>query len=288
MYLLKGSFDLYITDYCNLHCKECCVLEYTWNNGVGKNITNSVTYEDVVFIIDKLKEFDLQLEQMKFMGGEPTLHRDLGKMIDYAKSSGVVKELCMNTNGLNFTNRVVEAASKLDVLMISVYPLDPNPSNIIDMTIPGPFGQAIEVKKQELHNTWETSEMGKYLESKLKEVQWWYQPVFEKMGVERQEEKYNQRLNWERCYRKTKCKVITTDGFYRCHVSYAERINLQGWTSKQEIINYNESDVPFDRCKTCPQPPLIEDWDSNTLPVDQQLYNKGLDIMKDWSYEKRN
>ena len=48
MYLLKGSFDLYITDYCNLHCKECCVLDYTWNNGVGKNITNSGVSEIVI------------------------------------------------------------------------------------------------------------------------------------------------------------------------------------------------------------------------------------------------
>ena len=117
MYLLRGSFDLYITDYCNLHCKECCVLDYTWNNGVGKNITESITYDDVVSIIDNLKRLDLQLEQMKFMGGEPTLHRDIGKMIDYAKSSGVVKELGLVTNGLNFTDSVVDAISKLDVLM---------------------------------------------------------------------------------------------------------------------------------------------------------------------------
>ena len=268
MYLLKGSFDLYITDYCNLHCKECCVLDYTWNNGVGKNITNSATYEDVVFIIDKLKEFDLQLEQMKFMGGEPTLHRDLGKMIDYVKSSGVVKEVCMVTNALNFTNRVVEATSKLDVLMISVYPIDPNPAT-----------------KQALHHTWNISKVGKYLESKLKEVQWWYQPKFEKIGVGRPEEKYNQELNFERCYKKITCRVITTDGFYRCNVTHAEKINLQRWTSKQEIINYIESDVPFDKCKVCPQPPLMEDWDSNTLPVDQKVYLKGLDIMKNWSID---
>ena len=268
MYLLKGVFDLYITDYCNLHCTECCVLDYTWNNGVGKNITNSATYEDVVFIIDKLKEFDLQLEQMKFMGGEPTLHRDLGKMIDYVKSSGVVKELAMVTNGLNFTNRVVEATSKLDMLAISVYPVDPNPAT-----------------KSALHYTWNTSEVGKYLESKLKEVQWWYQPKFEKQGMERPEEKYNQRLNWERCYRKDICKAVSTDGFYRCSVSYAERINLQDWKSRQEIINYLESDVPFDRCKTCPQPPLMEDWDSDNLPVDQKVYVKGVELIKNWSID---
>ena len=26
--LLKGEYDLHITDYCNLHCKGCVVLDY--------------------------------------------------------------------------------------------------------------------------------------------------------------------------------------------------------------------------------------------------------------------
>ena len=287
MYELRGSYDLYITDYCNLHCKECCVLDYTWNNGVGKNISESMKYDDVVSIIDNLKRLDLQLEQMKFMGGEPTLHRDIGKMIDYAKSSGVVKELGLVTNGLNFTDRVVDAISKLDVLMISVYPVDGiflGPINVNYRDTAGlPRYSPNSIPNTELHHNWNTSELGKYLNSKIKEVQWWYQSHFEKMGVAQPEEEYNQELNFKRCYKKDICRAISTDGIYRCSVSYAERINLQDWKSKQEIINYMESEIPLDRCKTCPQPPLEVEWDSDNLPVDQKVYNKGIELIKNWS-----
>ena len=44
-YLLKGSFDLHITDYCNLHCKGCTVLDI-----LKKVITNEKNNLDDVKI----------------------------------------------------------------------------------------------------------------------------------------------------------------------------------------------------------------------------------------------
>ena len=66
-------------------------------------------------IVSNLKRLDLRLEKLKLLGGEPTLHKDLDKIIDYIQSSNIDK-LYIITNGLNFTNDVVRSLYKLQIL----------------------------------------------------------------------------------------------------------------------------------------------------------------------------
>ena len=85
-HLLKGEYDLHITDYCNLHCKGCVVLDY---QNIGTPTNDRVTLENVKQIVSNLKRLDLRLEKLKLLGGEPTLHKDLDKIIDYIQSSNI-------------------------------------------------------------------------------------------------------------------------------------------------------------------------------------------------------
>ena len=119
--LLPGSFDLHIIDTCNLHCDGCVVLDY-----LQKGIVTNTRYEldDVKDVMKNLKKLDLRLEELRILGGEPTLHTDLDNIIEYIKGTELVDNLSLITNGLNFTNEVIESIKKLDKLIISVYPFD--------------------------------------------------------------------------------------------------------------------------------------------------------------------
>ena len=69
--LLKGSYDLYIINACNLHCKGCSVLDYK-----GRVTIGHMTVQDIVSILDRLDEMGVTLEELKILGGEPTLHKE--------------------------------------------------------------------------------------------------------------------------------------------------------------------------------------------------------------------
>ena len=83
-HLLTGSFDLHIINTCNLHCKGCVVLDYR-----QEGIVTNTKYEldDVKVVMEKLERFDLRLSELKILGGEPTLHKQLNEIIDYIKDT---------------------------------------------------------------------------------------------------------------------------------------------------------------------------------------------------------
>tara|TARA_X000001382_G_scaffold61080_2_gene42023 strand:- start:457 stop:1272 length:816 start_codon:yes stop_codon:yes gene_type:complete len=253
-YILKGSFDLHITDYCNLHCKGCTVLDYL-ESGLVTNEKNNLG--DVQKIISNLQKYNLKLEQLVILGGEPTLHKQLGDIIDFLKSTGVIENLAILTNGLNLTDSVVESLMKLDRIIISVYPFK---------------------NKESLDKVIQQSELGKLISSQIK-VDYWLQDKFQKYGEGQPNVLYSQELNWKRCYQKDSCRVITDQGLFRCAQIYNEKKEMCSWENKEEIINYIESDIPLEQCRVCPWPPKEMDWSSNNMPVDERNYLKGMELI---------
>jgi molybdenum cofactor biosynthesis enzyme MoaA len=73
--LVKGNFDLYITNVCNLHCKNCIVLDYK-----GRVTIPHLSLEEIKEIIEKIP---VQLEQLQLVGGEPTLHPEFVQIVHY-------------------------------------------------------------------------------------------------------------------------------------------------------------------------------------------------------------
>jgi organic radical activating enzyme len=254
--LLKGSFDLHIIDKCNLHCKACVVLDYL-ESGLVTNDRYSL--DDVKEVIFNLQRLDLRLEELKILGGEPTIHNQLDEIIDYLKDTDLFDTLTLVTNGLNFTDDVIKSLLKLDKLIISIYPLEENLEEIL--------------KKSSLYN---------YLLSKI-DVDFWHQNSFQRYGVKQSNLEYSTELNWKRCYQKDDCRVLTKKYLYRCTITYSEKKDMCTWEDRQEVMDFIESDNPLDHCKDCPYPPLEMRWTSNNLPIDEKNLYRGINLINEYT-----
>jgi radical SAM protein with 4Fe4S-binding SPASM domain len=92
--------DIETTNFCNLRCPHCAA---SWDNWAGKK-KGSMDFLVFRKIIDEgVKE---GLYSIKFsLRGEPLLHRDIIKMIRYAKQRGII-DMYFNTNGMLLTKEM--------------------------------------------------------------------------------------------------------------------------------------------------------------------------------------
>ncbi len=102
------------TNRCNLQCEGC--VRNDLNFGIG-----DLEFEDYKIIINKLKG----LVRVHLQGqGEPFLHKDIFKMIDYASSKGIIVTTTSNGTLINedIAKKVID--SKLDEIVLSVDSID--------------------------------------------------------------------------------------------------------------------------------------------------------------------
>lgn len=257
-YTLKGSYDLHITSICNLHCAHCGALDYM---GKDLNIVDKFTYDDIETLIQELTFQDIRFEELKLMGGEPTLCKDFDRICSLLKQSSIADHLILITNGLNLTEDIVRTCcTYLDEIRVSIYPMTKSLPDAID-----------------------ASPMGAYIRDRIR-LQYWMNDTFELQGQEIEGEQYSKELNWSRCYQKDKCKVIAKDGLYRCTTSYAEKKEMYTYDDIEHTIEMMEQDYqPLDLCEQCPQPAKRMNWDTNNSPVDLRNLARGIAIIKNTS-----
>lgn len=77
-----------ITRACNLRCKHCL-------NNSGEIIDNQITSKEIFCLIKKLAIAGIQ--EIRFTGGEPLVHKDIYKMIELATKLGIYTSI--GTNG---------------------------------------------------------------------------------------------------------------------------------------------------------------------------------------------
>lgn len=77
-----------VTRACNLRCKHCL-------NNSGETLSNQLTTEEIFCLIKKLANAGIQ--EIRFTGGEPLVHKDIYKMIELATSLGIYTSI--GTNG---------------------------------------------------------------------------------------------------------------------------------------------------------------------------------------------
>jgi hypothetical protein len=260
---LPGEFDLHIIDTCNLHCTECIVLDYLGDNRVTNQKYN---LNDVKEVVSNFKRLDLRVEELKILGGEPTLSNHLDEIINYLLDVKIHDKITLVTNGLNFTEKVVDSLIKLDKLIISVYPFK---------TGLGVLGLEYQIRTSKLYDK---------LDQNL-ELEFLFQLHFQRYGHKQPHLEYSPELNWERCWQKDTCRTITKDNLYRCANTYSEDKDKCTWEDRQKVIDFIMSDVPLSHCKDCPFPPAEKEWTSNDLPIDMKNYKRGSEIIK--SYGKR-
>ena len=100
------------TNTCNLRCTFCFV-------------TEGMTREGGFMDLDLFKKIIDDCPDLEHLcmhnWGEPLLHKDIFKMIEYAKNKGV-NYVVMNTNGTLLTNKMIDQIvdSKLDIIRFSI------------------------------------------------------------------------------------------------------------------------------------------------------------------------
>jgi len=100
------------TNTCNLRCTFCFV-------------TEGMTREDGFMDFDLFKKVIDDCPGLEHLcmhnWGEPLLHKNIFKMIDYAKNKGV-RYVVMNTNGTLLTDKMIDriVSSKLDIIRFSI------------------------------------------------------------------------------------------------------------------------------------------------------------------------
>ena len=82
--------ELLITDRCNFKCDYC--------RGSNNYTKGTMSLKDIKNVIDLWSHDNLQ--NIRFSGGEPTLHPNIIEIIEYTKTKGI-KRIAISTNGSN-------------------------------------------------------------------------------------------------------------------------------------------------------------------------------------------
>ena len=98
---------LLVTDRCDLRCSYCFV--------DVKTKKDELTTLEWINLIDKLYAEGTRM--LCFMGGEPLIHKEIDRLVDYAVSKGMIVD--MTTNGTQVSKKM-DTIKKLDSLMISI------------------------------------------------------------------------------------------------------------------------------------------------------------------------
>ena len=88
--------EMIITEYCNFSCPYCRGLDASI---YGTRIVKQLSLAEVKQNIDYWCQ-NVPLENIRFSGGEPTLHKNIVEIVEYAKAKGI-KRIAISSNGSN-------------------------------------------------------------------------------------------------------------------------------------------------------------------------------------------
>ena len=103
-YVLNQIY-FYLTQGCNLRCRHCWIAP---KFQAEDSIWPSVDFELFKEIVSQ--DMDLGLSAVKLTGGEPLIHPDIEKIINYINETGL--RLTIETNGVKCTPGIVEKIVK--------------------------------------------------------------------------------------------------------------------------------------------------------------------------------
>ena len=121
---LSTPFVVHIETHnlCNFKCKFCteCNDELYKKYNIKRGF---MPYDTFCKIIDDMKDFPDKVKSLHlYLGGEPLLHKDMPKMIKYAKDSNVADEVIIFSNGALLTPELSDEiiAAGLDKIQFSI------------------------------------------------------------------------------------------------------------------------------------------------------------------------
>lgn len=128
------ELDLYVTMRCNIRCRFC-------NVRAGEYDHRSIALERIVSLLDEAAALGLQ--EVHFLGGEPTLRPDLEQMIEHATGLGLHTRII--SNGMSLSRKRLERliGRGLREIMISVDGLEATHNRL---RLAGPDGFATTMR----------------------------------------------------------------------------------------------------------------------------------------------
>jgi radical S-adenosyl methionine domain-containing protein 2 len=122
--MLPDTINLHFTPYCNACC-EFCFAKYN-------EISSPCSTQTLKKIIELIAQepTSTQPRRVNFVGGEPTIHKDLSALLTHAKLCGL--QTSMVTNGLEMLiNGIEPYVGCTDMIGLSIDSIDPS---VIDLT----------------------------------------------------------------------------------------------------------------------------------------------------------
>lgn len=107
------SLELYAADTCNLRCEHCLSPFLT-----EKNLPDVQSLAQSLAILKPL----LRAAELKILGGEPLLNKELPEILKVARASGVFEKIRITTNGILLSRASREIWELADVIEVSSYP----------------------------------------------------------------------------------------------------------------------------------------------------------------------
>ena len=277
---LSGNFDLMIQSTCNLHCKNCSILDWKGNEYPGQ----TMKLEDVININEKLIKLGIIVYRLTLLDPFFLYNADVvyGSRLTRAKATAIVgfpnyignilftfvANFLFNkiftdiaTGSKVFKKDIIKSFEDLDSLRISIYPY------------------TLDMKKELIR-----SPLYKHLLS-ITDLEVMEFDQFICYGVEDPKYDYSKELNWERCLKKDWCRHLTVDGLYRCDILENLGQEFCDMSDKNKVIDYIKFDVPYDYCEKCPQPALFKPWQSNNPEVDKRNAKRGISLIQEWNCE---
>jgi pyruvate-formate lyase-activating enzyme len=135
-----GFLWVELTDQCNLRCVHCYA-----DSGPERPRYGKLVADDYRRIIKEAS--DVECESIQFIGGEPTLHKDLPDLIQFAAESGM-KRIEIYTNLVRIPDALLRTIERYEVhLATSVY-ADTAETHDRVTTVPGSFERTVgNIKK---------------------------------------------------------------------------------------------------------------------------------------------
>ncbi len=106
---LPEEVKIELTYDCNKDCSFC------FNKSIIQN--NRLAKEDIFRVLDKISKSGIKA--VRFTGGEPLLHKNIGEILKYAKSKGLYAIL--NTNGSLLNEKNLPLLKNIDDLLVSFH-----------------------------------------------------------------------------------------------------------------------------------------------------------------------
>lgn len=116
----KVKLDIILNNYCNLNCSACMFGANT--NKIPRQVYDLEQFKKDIHYLSQFKDI---MAEFNFLGGEPTLNKDLVTYLNIVHNTFPSAKLNLITNGIKLVNNteLLNIIKKLNItVLLSVYP----------------------------------------------------------------------------------------------------------------------------------------------------------------------